>query len=208
MSAYKINTGDHLYIKVFSSDAQTSRYFQSDFPELMNSSYIYINSYKVDNEGFVNYSFTGKTKVKGLTIEEAQDALKKTLNEYFKDVNVYVKLVNFNISILGEVNSPGNYSVDREQLTVLQALGMAGGIKSFGKATEVTLIRKSPNGSKVYNIDLTDNGILQSEFYYLLPDDVIYVASRGTKPFIFESLPYGMLFGIISIAISIIAIND
>ncbi len=205
---YKINNGDHLYVKVFSSDAQTSRYFQSDFPELMNSSYIYLNSYKVDNEGFVSYSFTGKTKVKGLTIDEAQTAIKETLNEYFKDVNVYVKLVNFNISILGEVKSPGNYTVNRDQITILQALGMAGGVTDFGKATAVVLVRKSPNGSKVHHIDLTDNGLLQSEYLYLLPDDVLYIAPRSSKSFVFEKMPYGMLFGIISLVVSVIAVTD
>ncbi len=206
-AAYKINSGDHLYIKVYSSDAQTSRYFQSDFPELMNSSYIYLNSYKVDNDGYVSYSFTGKTKVKGLTVEEAQEAIKSTLNQYFKDVNVYVKLVNFTISILGEVKSPGNYTVNRDQLTVLQALGMAGGLTEYSEAEQVMLIRKSENGSKVYYFDLTDNGILQSEYLYLLPDDVLYFTPRGSKQFVFTKMPYGFVFGTISFVLSIIAFS-
>ncbi len=206
--AYKINTGDHLYVKIFSSDAQTSRYFQSDFPELMNSSYIYLNSYKVDVDGYVSYSFAGKTLVKGLTIEEAQEAITNTLSEYFKDVKVYVKLVNFDISILGEVKNPGTYNIDRDQINVLQALGLAGGVTDFGRADKVVLVRKSANGSKVSHIDLTDNGLLTSENFFLLPDDVIYVAPRGSKSFIFEKLPYGMLFGIASLVVSIIAVTN
>ncbi len=205
--AYKINSGDHLYIKIFSSDAQTSKYFQSDFPELMNSSYIYLNSYKVDNEGYVNYSFTGKTKVKGLTIEEAQQAISKNLNEYFKDIQVYVKLVSFDISILGEVNKPGTYTIDRDQINILQALGKAGGLTAFGRADKVILVRKSENGSKVKYIDLTDDGLLSSEYYFLLPDDVIYIAPRSSKTFAFEKLPYGLLFGILSLAISVMALT-
>ncbi|MCW3806324.1 polysaccharide biosynthesis/export family protein [Plebeiibacterium marinum] len=207
-NAYKINSGDHLYIKIYSSDAETSRYFQTDFPELMNSSYIYLNSYKVDSEGYVSYSFTGKTLVKGLSIEEAQSAITETLGQFFKDVKVQVKLVNFNISILGEVNNPGTYNIDRDQVTILQALGMAGGITDFGKATQVTLVRKSANGNKVSHIDLTDNGLLSSEYFFLLPDDVIYVAPRGSKSFVFEKMPYGMVFGILSLVVSIIAVTD
>jgi polysaccharide export outer membrane protein len=206
--AYKINVGDHLYVKIFSSDAQTSRYFQSDFPELMNSSYIYLNSYKVDNDGYVSYSFAGKTYVKGLTIEEAQAEIKSTLGEYFKDINVYVKLVNFDISILGEVKNPGTYKIDRDQINVLQALGLAGGITDFGRANQVTLVRKSLNGSKIHRMDLTDNGLLASEEFFLLPDDVIYVAPRGAKSFAFEKLPYGMFFGIVSLVVSVIAVTN
>ncbi len=205
--AYKINSGDHLYIKIFSADAQTSRYFQSDFPELMNSSYIYLNSYKVDTDGNVNYSFIGKTKVKGLTIEEAQEAITTNLNTYFKDIKVYVKLVSFDISILGEVNKPGTYNIDRDQITILQALGLAGGLTEFGKANKVMLVRKSTNGSKVNYIDLTDNALLSSEFLFLLPDDVIYIAPRGSKTFAFEKVPDGLLFGILSLGISIMAVT-
>ncbi len=204
---YIINNGDHLYIKVFSTDPQTSRYFQTDFPEVMNSSYIYINSYKVDNEGFVSYSFTGKTKVKGLTINEAQEAIKQNLNEYFKDVNVYVKLVNFNISILGEVKQPGTYTIENDHITILQALGLAGGITEFSKANEVVLVRKSANGNIVKHIDLTDNGILQSEYLYLLPDDVVYIAPRSTKSFTFSKFPYQVILGILSMTFSILALT-
>lgn len=205
--AYKINAGDHLYIKVFSSDAQTSRYFKSDFPEIMTASYVYLNSFKVDEEGNVNYSFVGPIPVKGMTINEAQENIETSLKEYFKDVKVYVKLVNFNISLLGEVKSPGTYNVDRDEITILQALGMAGGITDFGAADKVVLVRKSPNGSKVKYIDLTDNGILESEHLFLLPDDVIYVAPRNSKSFVFEKFPYGLIFGIISLGLSVYAIS-
>lgn len=204
--AYKINFGDHLYIKIFSTDAQTSRFFQSDFPELMNQSYIYLNSYKIDEEGYVNYSFVGKIMVKGLTINEAQKKIEESLQEYFKDVKVYAKLVNFNISLLGEVNSPGTFTIDRDEITILQALGMAGGITDFGAAEKVVLVRKSPNGSTVKYLDLTDNGVLESEHLFLMPDDVIYVAPRGSKSFVFEKFPYGLIFGILGIGLSIYAI--
>ncbi|MBI9063079.1 MAG: polysaccharide export protein [Marinilabiliaceae bacterium] len=205
--AYKINFGDHLYIKIFSTDAQTSRFFKSDFPDIMTNSYVYLNSYKVDEEGFVNYSFVGKIKVKGLTINEAQKAIEESLQEYFKDVNVYAKLVNFNITVLGEVNSQGTYTVDQEEITILQALGLAGGFTDFGHAEKVVLVRKSPNGSTVKYIDLTDNGVLQAEHLFLMPDDVIYVAPRGSKSFVFDKFPYGLFFGIISMALSIYAIT-
>ena len=204
---YHINSGDHLYVKVYSSDANTSKMFQTDFPELMNSSYIYLNSYKVDDEGYINYSFAGKIQVKGLTIAQAQQAIESMLEEYYKDINVYVKLVNFDVTVLGEVNSPGTYEVSKEQLTIFQALGLAGGVTDFGRAQKVTLIRKSPNGSMVKELDLTDNGVLSSEYMYLLPDDVLYIAPRNSKSFVFDKFPYGLVFGIVSIGLSVYAIT-
>lgn len=206
-SEYLINTGDHLYIKVFSLDNKTSKLFQSDFPELINSSYIYVNSYKVDEGGNVNYSFAGKIMVKGLTIPQAQEVIKSALGEYFNDINVYVKLVNFNITILGEVRSPGNFTIDKEQFTLFQALGVAGGFTDYGEAKKVTLIRKSANGSIVKHIDMTDNGVLASELFYLMPNDVIYVAPRSSKPFVFDRFPYGFVIGLISFGLSIYAIT-
>jgi len=206
--SYKINTGDHLYLKVYSSDAKTAKYFRTDFPELMNNSYIYLNSYKVDEEGFVKYSFIEKVQVKDLTIEEAQTAIQAAVEEYFDDVNVQIKLVNFRISILGEVINPGSYTIDREQITILQALSMAGGLEDFAQADQVTLVRKSSNGSIVKKINLTDSKLLESEYLFLLPDDVIYVAPRSSKSYAFEKFPYGLAAGIISIALSIVAITQ
>lgn len=206
--AYKINYGDNLYLKVYSADVKTSKYFRSDFPELMNDSYIYLNSYKVDEEGYVQYSFVDKVMVKGLTIEEAQDAIQEAVEEYFDDVTVQIKLVNFRISIIGEVNSPGSFTIDREQITILQAISMAGGLKEFAEADAVTLVRKSPNGSIVKTLDLTDSKILESEYLFLLPDDVVYVKPRQSKSYAFEKFPYALMAGIISIALSIYAITE
>lgn len=205
--AYRINHGDHLYLKIYSSDVKTAKFFKTDFPELMNDSYIYLNSYKVDDEGYVKYSFIDKVMVKGLTIEEAQKTMQEAVSEYFEDVNIQIKLVNFRVSILGEVSRPGSYSIDREQITILQALSMAGGLKEFARADEVSIVRKSANGTIVKHIDLTDSELLESEYFFLLPDDVIYIAPRGSKTYAFEKFPYGLMAGVISIALSIFAIT-
>ncbi|WP_430810346.1 MULTISPECIES: polysaccharide biosynthesis/export family protein [unclassified Carboxylicivirga] len=205
--SYRINYGDNLYLKVYSADVKTSKYFRSDFPELMNDSYIYLNSYKVDEEGYVQYSFIEKVKVKGLTIDEAQVAIQEAVEAYFDDVTVQIKLVNFQISILGEVKSPGSYNIDREQITLLQAISMAGGLNPFAEADAITLVRKSPNGSIVKTLDITDSKILESEYLFLLPDDVIYIKPRQSKSFGFEKFPYGLAIGIISFALSIYAIT-
>ena len=76
LNTYKIKSGDHLYIKIFSTDPKTSKFFQSDFPALMNPTYLYLNSYKVDTEGYISFSFVEKMFVKGLSIEEVKEVVR------------------------------------------------------------------------------------------------------------------------------------
>jgi polysaccharide export outer membrane protein len=203
---YQLKSGDHLYIKVFSVDPKTSRYFQSDFPNLMNSSYIYLNSYPVDEEGYLHFSFIDKMMVRGLTIEDVKKKLQETLNEYFTEATVIVKLVNFRVSVLGEVKSPGTYTIDKDQVDIFQALGEAGGLTTFGNIRKITLVRQTNEGSDVHYLDLSRKDILASEFFYLMPDDVLYVEPRNSKPFVLETLPYGTLVSTFALVLSVLAI--
>ncbi len=205
-SSYRVKTGDHLYIKVYSVDPKTSKFFQTDFPQHMSTTYLYLNSYKVDPEGYLSFSFIDKMYVKGLTIEEVRDVVQNTLNEYFKETTVIVKLMNFQVAVLGEVGSPGDYTVNREELNIMQALGLAGGITEFGDVEKVTLVRQTLNGSQINYLDLTDNGILQSEYYYLMPNDIIYVEPRTAKNFAFSKFPYTMIFSVITAGLSVYAL--
>jgi polysaccharide export outer membrane protein len=92
-TTYRVQPGDHLYIRVYSVDPKTSKFFQSDFPYLMNSTYQYLNTYVVDEFGYISFSFIEKLFVKGLTVQEIQQALQSQLNEYFKEATAYIKLV-------------------------------------------------------------------------------------------------------------------
>jgi polysaccharide export outer membrane protein len=207
-SAYRVKSGDHLYIKVYSVDPKTSKFFQTDFPQHMSTTYLYLNSYKVDPEGYLSFSFIDKMYVKGLTIDEVRDVVQNTLNEYFKETTAVVKLMNFQVAVLGEVGSPGNYTVDREELNIMQALGLAGGINEFGNVKKVMLVRQTLNGSQINYLDLTDNNILQSEYYYLMPNDIVYVEPRTAKTFAFEKFPYSMIFSLITAGLSIYAVTE
>ena len=193
-TTYRIQIGDHLYIKVYSVDPKTSKFFQTDFPNLMNPTYLYLNSYVVDEFGFISFSFVDKMYVKGLTIIEIKDLVQKTLNEYFKECTVIVKLVNFQVAVLGEVKRPGDFTVLRDHINVLQAIGLAGGVKNFGNRKNVKLIRQSINGSNMYFLDLTDNRVLESPYFYLMPNDVVYVEPMGSKSRTYDTFPYATLF--------------
>jgi polysaccharide biosynthesis/export protein len=200
-TTYRLQTGDHLYVRVYSVDPKTSKFFQADFPYLMNSTYQYLNTYVVDEFGYITVSFIEKLYVKGLTIPEVQQAIQTQLNEYFKDATAYVKLVNFQVGVLGEVNAPGNFTIEQDQINVFQAIGLAGGITDFGNFREVKLVRQTQNGSEIYLLDLTDNKILESPNYYLMPNDVIYIEPRPAKSFAYTQFPYQSLLYFFSVAI-------
>lgn len=203
---YQLQTGDYLYIKVYSVDAKTNKLFQSDFPALMNATYLYLNSYLVDEQGYISFSFIDKIYVRGLTIEEAKKLIQKTINDYFKDVTVIVRLVNFEVAVLGEVSSPGNYSIDKDQVNIFQVIGYAGGFKDYANIKKVKLIRQTAKGSEIHEIDLSKKDILQSDFFYLMPNDIVYVEPSNSKAFLFPTFPYGTVFSVISFSVAMAAL--
>ena len=200
-SSYKLHKGDNLYIKVYSVDEKTSKFFQSDFPNLMNPTYLFLNSFTIDASGYIHVSFIDKLLVEGLTIEEAKGIIQKALNEYFKESTVVVKLANFQVSVLGEVNSPGSFTIEKEQVNLFQALGLAGGAREFGNLRKVTLVRQTDTGSEVHILNLTQQNILESEFFYLMPNDIVYVEPVKAKIAIYgSSAPY-IIFSTITTAL-------
>ncbi|MBN2347949.1 MAG: polysaccharide biosynthesis/export family protein [Bacteroidales bacterium] len=197
-STYKVKVGDHLYIRVYSVDPKTSKFFQTDFPYLMNSTYQYLNTYLVDEFGFINFSFIDKLYVKGLSVLEVKDLIQKTLDEYFKETTVYIKLVNFQVAVLGEVNSPGNFTIEQDQINIFQALGLAGGVTDYGNYKKVKIVRQSQTGSIIEIVDLTETKILESPYYYLMPNDMVYIEPRNAKSWAPSQFQYGTLVAFIS----------
>lgn len=198
-NTYRVQTGDHIYIRVHSVDPKTSKFFQSDFPYLMNPTYQYLNSYVVDEFGYINFSFIDKMYVKGMTIQEIRDGLQSKLDEYFKDATAVVKLVNYQVGILGEVNSPGNFTIEQDQITIFQAIGLAGGLTSYGNLKQIRVVRQTQDGSNVEIIDLTDNKVLESPYYYLMPNDVVYIEPRSTKSWALEQFPYTAIIALLAV---------
>lgn len=200
-TTYKLQTGDHLYIEVYSVDPKTSKFFQTDFPDLMNPTYLYLKSYSVDDEGYINFSFVDRMYVRGLTVAEVKEQIQQKLNEYFKESNAVVKLVNFEVSVIGEVNDPGSFTVYRDQINIFQAIGLAGGMKDFGNPKKIKLVRQTQNGSNVVVINLSDNKILESPYFYLQPNDVIYVEPLNAKSWAYIRFPYETILVLVSTAL-------
>ena len=200
-TTYRLQAGDHLYIEVYSVDPKTSKFFQTDFPDLMNPTYLYLKSYSVDEFGYINFSFVDKMYVKGLTVPEVKEQIQKTLNEYFKESTVVVKLVNFEVSVIGEVNEPGSFTIYRDQINLFQAIGLAGGFKEFGNPKRVKLVRQTQNGSTTVELDLSKDKILESPYFYMQPNDVVYVEPLNAKSWAYMRFPYETILVLISTAL-------
>lgn len=205
-TTYRLQTGDHVYVRVNSIDPKTSKFFQTDFPYLMNSTYQYLNTYVVDEFGYISFSFIDKMYVVGSTVQEVRQKIQEKLDEYFKDATAFVKLVNYQVGVLGEVNKPGNYTIEQDQINILQAIGLAGGLTSFGNLTQVKLVRQTQSGSDVHILDITDNRIMESPYYFLMPNDILYIEPRDTKPLTYEQFPYQTLMYLLSTAILAVGI--
>ena len=136
--------------------------------------------YLVDQDGMIDFPVLGKIQVKGLTPDELRSLLQERLSDYLKDPIINIRLQNFTVTILGAVNRPGTYPVNGEQITILEALGLAGDISLRGERTNVLVIRDF-NGNKVYTrIDLTTKSMTKSQVYYLTQNDVVYVEPNKT----------------------------
>lgn len=191
---YKIQPQDLLYIKIISIDQSSTLSLNSTSQtnDFSGEQGAYLNGYLVNDSGYVELPLAGKILVKGLSIEESQKAIQEKVNFYLKNSLVVVKLMNFNITILGEVNKPGNFKVNDVNLNLLEAIGLAGDLTIYGDRKHIMLIRQN-NPGKTIQIDLTDKNILQSEYYNILPNDVIYIKPNkskfyGTNPFPFATV--------------------
>ena len=205
---YKIQPGDNLYIKVVSIDEKTSALFNTADTRssyAMNSDAgIYLNSYTVNENGYVDFPLIGSVKVRNLTVEQVKDELQKTLNEYIKESVVIVKMVNFYVTMLGEVKRPGEYKIYQDELNIFEAISLAGDLTDFANRDQVKLIRQTKEGSKIIDIDLTDRDILASDYYFMMPNDILYVEPLKGKQFTFANFPYGIIFSAISTTLLLI----
>ncbi|WP_426790113.1 polysaccharide biosynthesis/export family protein [Sphingobacterium sp. WOUb80] len=132
-------------------------------------------TYTVDGQGYITLPLLGKVHVAGLTRVEAIEKIRLELSQYIKDPGVNMNFNNFRVSVLGEVARPGSFILPTERATVLEALGMAGDLTIRGVRQNVLLIREVNGQKTMHRLDLTQQNTLNSPYYYLAQNDVIYV---------------------------------
>ncbi|WP_343563064.1 polysaccharide biosynthesis/export family protein [Sphingobacterium sp.] len=138
-------------------------------------------TYTVDNQGYITLPMLGKIHVEGLTRIQAIEKLRIELGKYIKDPGVNMNFNNFRISVLGEVAKPGSFILPTERVTVLEALGMAGDLTIRGVRKNVLLIREVDGKKSMHRLDLTQQNTLNSPYYYLAQNDVIYVEPNKSQ---------------------------
>lgn len=204
---YLILPNDNLHVRVSTPDPRFSFIFNAT-PEggamSVNEESTRLSSYSVQLDGTVELPTIGAVEVAGKTLSEATEAIENVLADYISDAGVIVKVVNNSISVLGEVSLPGMYPIYRDRLNIYQALSLAGDVSDFGDRYNVRIIRQTMEGSIVKEFDLTDMNIIDSEFYYIIPNDIIYVKPMKGKFLAMNQFPFTVIFSSITATISII----
>jgi len=207
----KIVPYDELYITVFSTDEKTAGYFNVTPTVSSNvQGGLSLFTYTVNDSGTINFPYVGKIVLKDLTLDEARNKIQLSLNEYVEQSFITVKFVEKDITVLGEVNRPGKFSITRDQINVFQAFAMCGDLTFYANRNKITIIRED-KGKITYNyVDVTDKKIVLSEFYYLKPNDIVYVEPLnakfwGIKPSMLETtMTYLTYFSTIMSALALI----
>lgn len=205
---YKLQPGDNLYIHVINTiDERSAASINGDVRGYLSSdANIYLQTTTIDEDGCVEMPLVGKIEVKNLTVDEAKDRLQKAINTYINGSMLVVKLASFNLTLLGEVSRPGMYKVYQSQINLFEAVSLAGNMTNFAKKSEVKIIRQTDNGSEIITVDMGKADILSSPYYYLKPNDIVYVEPLKIKQWGFTTFPYSTVFSIVTLGVTLYSI--
>jgi len=184
LNAPKLQPGDILAISVTADDIRATQPFNQISPYqtgTMQSTNPFIPTYAIDINGDIDFPRLGKIKLAGRTRTEAMDFLRNEIGKYIIDPGISMEIRNFRVTVLGEVRSPGTFTVSNDRITLLEALGEAGDLTINGVRENVLVIREQNGKKHEYRVDLTTRDALNSPAYYLAQNDVIYVEPNGAK---------------------------
>ncbi len=201
VAEYRIKPGDELSIQISAFDAATSRLYSLYSMNNGFGSSTGIRLFSVSSQGNIYFPYLGDIYVKDKTTFEVQELLTSKLhNEISPQSTAVVTLGNRSFSVIGE-SKTGTYSIAKEQTTIFQALSMSGDIRQYGDRSKVKIIRQTINGTIVKTFDLRSQDIVNSEFYYVQPNDVIYIQPLGRQFWGLNS--FGAVFAMLSTFISV-----
>ena len=207
--AYLVQPNDILNIRVQSLDPDQSNFFNissaENRPSQANPASLFLSGYSVNEAGIINLPIVGEIKVNDLTVEQIRQLIQNEINKYLLDAIVLVKLTSFKISVLGDVKNPGTNYVYNNQATLFEALSAAGDANLSANRSNIRLIRQVGDKSYIIKMDLTDPKIVESPYYFLLPNDVIYVATSKENLFRNNLALLTITFAAISASLAILA---
>lgn len=195
---YRLQVNDEIIYRVVTMDETIAKTLSSNG----NNVGQYANSYRIYSDGTVDIPFLPPVKLAGLTELEAQDTLRKAFREIIPDADVKLAMYNKRFTVMGDANS-GIYHIYKERMTIFQALAMSGDLMNSGDRRHVRIIRPQGSGEpEVLEFDIRTNSIIDSEYYYVYPNDLIYV-SRDSGSF-YKQSSYSSFLALITSSVSLL----
>ncbi len=212
---YILKPGDILYVSIKSMNPEVNTLFNPEsnmevggsglgFQKYTSPSGAYLYGFEIDNEGNVKLPMLGKIQLLGTPISQVEAIVQKKADEFLNDAIVKVKLLNFKMTVMGEVRNPGTYYNYNNSITLIEAISLANGNTDFASIKKVMVIRKYPEGNKTFMLDLSSKKIYLSEAFYLQPNDYIIVQPDKYKNFQLNSQAYSLMFSSISILLAVL----
>lgn len=213
---YVLKTGDILYVSIKSMNPEVNVLFnpESNMEAGGNSGYgsqkystpsgAYLYGFEIDNDGNLKLPMLGKINLLGTPISQVESVVQKKADEYLNDAIVKVKLLNFKVTVTGEVRNPGTYYNYNNSITVIEAIALAQGNTDFASIKKVMVVRTFPDGNKTYIIDLSTKKTYLSEAFYLQPNDYVIVQPDKYKNFQLNSQAYSLMFSSLSILLAVL----
>lgn len=200
---YRLKPNDELYIQINSLDEESANLFsytrpQSVYTGSMGPYGASLLSYTIDREGYLMVPVVGKILAADKTLAEVTLILKDSLNHILNQPIVSVKLVNRYVSVIGEVSSPGHFPYSQDKLSIFDAIGLAGDMTDYANRTKIVLVRNEDGQNTKVNLDLTQADILSSDYYYLRPNDIVYVKPLNKKFWGLRQFPFEVILSAIT----------
>lgn len=194
---YKIQVNDEIVYRLMTTDQTISRLISTNAGASMQNA----NTYRVYPDGSIDIPFIKRITVEGLTYEQASKVVEDRFKELIPDANVKVSIMNKRFTVIGEAGT-GTYSIPRDRFTIYQALSMSGNLNQSADFKRVRILRETVSGvTKVIEFDIRPESIINSEYYYIYPNDIIYV--QRDKSSFYKVNNWSGLMGMVSTSLSL-----
>ncbi|MEA4935046.1 MAG: polysaccharide biosynthesis/export family protein [Paludibacter sp.] len=193
-SDYLISIGDKVFVRVYSTQEETNTIFNGPTNQLTTMNLdasnpnIDLFAYTVQPNGSILFPMIGEVAVAGMSVRDATHALEQAIAPIYKFSSVEIRLVNRYYSVIGS-NRSGRYPILREKVNIFQALALAGDIGSYGDRSKIRILRETENGTVIKTFDIRSEDIIHSQYYYIQPNDVIYIQTLDEQFFSILNLP-------------------
>lgn len=137
--------------------------------------------YLVDSEGYIDFPVLGRLQIGGKTKEQVSDEMHALIAKDIKDAVINIRLMNYKVTVMGEVNRPGVHKINSERITLPEALSLSGDLTKYGKRDNILITRETTNGITTQRVDLTSTDFMQSDYFYLKQNDIVYVEPNKTR---------------------------